>query len=512
VARFELRPLALGCFAALLSGCGGGLITTVGPDYEAPAPKAPDRWQAPQSEAGAVPHRGDRDAMKRWWKRFDDPVLDRFLLAAEGVSATVADAAARIQAARAGRVSAEAAGLPTLDSKLDANWSEFTFGGPPFQWNRYQIGLQSSWEVDLFGSVARQREAAEGRLQSRQAAWHDARVAVAVEVADAYLNYRYCESLVRIAEADAASRRETARLTDITGRAGLRAPADVALADASAAEGEQVLLRQRAQCELSVKGLVSLTGLSEAEVRRHLSDPPERIAKLPSPPPFRVDSIPAKALAQRPDVAAAERDVAEASANIGVKLAERFPKLNLSGNITPMLQSVNGGSYLQALTWQVGPTLSLPLFDAGKRAADVDAAKARYQAAVSRYRATVRTAVREVEEALVRLRNTDERLPPARAAVAGYGTNFKAMEQLYRAGFGSLIDSESSRRQFLISERAVADLEQERAAAWIALYRAAGGGWDEDKTRSPGPAPAPDEPARAGACCPPVPATTGGKS
>jgi outer membrane protein TolC len=182
---------------------------------------------------------------------------------------------------------------------------------------------------------------------------------------------------------------------------------------------------------------------------------------------------------QRPDVAAAERDVAEASASIDVEEAKRYPKLSLSGNITPQLQSVSGGPFFLANTWSVGPTVNLPIFDAGKRAADVDAARVRYEAAASKFKATVRTAAKEVEDALVRLRNAKDRLPQASAAADGYRAHFRAMEQLYRAGFGSLIDAEASRRQALAAERGVSELRQEWAAAWIALYRAAGGGWGE---------------------------------
>ncbi|MGZ8243577.1 efflux transporter outer membrane subunit [Methylomagnum sp.] len=476
--RPNARRASLALLLPLLTGCGGGLFTTVGPDYRAPEPPTAQRWQAPPPET-PMAHGGDPAALKRWWERFDDPVLSRFLAAAQRESANVAEARSRIEQARAGQVGAEAAGLPALDLNGAASRSNFSFGGPAFLRNQYQLGLQANWEVDLFGGVARQRESAQSQLESRTAAWHDARVAVAVEVADAYLGYRQCEALVKIAEADAKSRQASARLTDIAGQAGLRAPADVALAKASAADGQDSLLRQQGQCERAIKGLVALTGLSEAEVRLRLTAAPERAAKLPTPPPFHLAALPAQVLMQRPDVASAERDVAEASANIGVEEAKRFPKLSLSGNITPTLQNVNGAALFLAETWSFGPTLSLPLFDAGKRAADVDAAIARYEASVSRFRSTVRTAVKEVEDALVRLRNAEQRLPEARAAAEGYRVNFRATEQLYRVGFGNLIDTEASRRQSLVSDRAVAELEQEHAAAWIALYRAAGGGWED---------------------------------
>ncbi|NJD04960.1 MAG: efflux transporter outer membrane subunit, partial [Methylococcaceae bacterium] len=334
------------------------------------------------------------------------------------------------------------------------------------------------WEVDLFGGLARQREAAQSQLDARNASWHDARVAVAAEVANAYLAQRHCEAQRRIAEADAESRQASARLLGISGEAGFTAPADVALAHAAAAEGNRVLLQYQSQCDRSIKGLVAMTGLVEGEVRRLLTKSPERLGRYPEPPPFGIDALPARVLLQRPDVAAAERSMAEASANIGVEEAQRYPKLSLTGNIAHAMQNLNAASLLFARTWSVGPTLSLPLFDAGKRAANVDAARAQYEAAAAQFRETARRAVKEVEEALVRLDSAARRLPQARAAEAGYQASFLAAQQRYQAGMGSLLDTETSRRNVLSARFAVADLEQERVAAWIALYRAVGGGWE----------------------------------
>lgn len=484
--RHKLSPLAL---SLLLSACSsGGLLTTVGPDYQiAPLPTAA-KWQAPLPEADTTPvaHQGDPDNLSRWWQRFNDPVLNRFLAAAQQASASVADARALIEQSRANLVGADAALLPNIDFSAGAKRSSSSFGGAPFVWNQVPFGLQSSWEIDLFGGLARQEEAALSQLESRNASWHNARVAVAVEVADAYLAYRYCQSQVDIVRADTESRRESARLADIAGQAGFRAPGDVALANASAAEGNRILLRQQAQCERSIKSLVALTALAETQVRKLLTEPADRAATLPSPPAFQIDSLPAHVLLQRPDLTAAERDVAEASAKIGVEQAKRFPKLSLSGNITPTLQNMNGAAFFLAETWAIGPTLSLPLFDAGKRAADVDAARAQYQSAEIKFRSKVRTAVKEVEDALVRLASANQRLPEGRKAVTGYRTNFLAAQALYQAGLGNLIDAETARRNVLTAELAVKEIEQEQVSAWIALYRAAGGSWEgDDESKTP---------------------------
>jgi NodT family efflux transporter outer membrane factor (OMF) lipoprotein len=482
MSRVDGRWLLLG---AALSGCSwqGGLLTTVGPDYRTPAPPVASRWHASADES-PVAHGGDPNRLQRWWEGFHDPVLSRLLEAAQRESASLALAKARIEQARAALVDAGAAGLPSLDTSLDGNHAAFSFGGPVFERTQYQWDVRASWEVDLFGGIARGQEAAQSQLGSRQASWHDARVAVAAELANAYLAHRYCEVQNLIAGADADSRRESARLIGISGAAGFSAPADVALAQAAAAEGTQASLQVQAQCERSIKGLVAMTGLGEGELRRLLTKSPEQQARLPEPPPFRIDALPARVLMQRPDVAAAERDVAEASASIGVEEAQRYPRLSLTGNIAHALQNLNAASLLFARTWSVGPTLSLPLFDAGKRAAKVDAARAQYAAAAAQFRETTRKAVREVEEALVRLDSARQRLPQAQAAEAGYRTSFQAAQQSYQTGLGSLLDAETSRRNTLAARLAVAELEQERVAAWIALYRAIGGGWEEAEASS----------------------------
>jgi len=477
IQQFYLLVLSL----FMLTACSSGLITTVGPDYIPPTLAVAEHWQAPQPVAEQLPlaHQGQPEALLHWWERFNDPVLDQFIAHAEKASYSVANAAARIEQARASLIGADSALVPSIDGSLSAARSSFSFGGPAFYRTQYQPGLQSSWEIDLFGGLARQIQASQNQLESRHAAWHDARVAVAVEVANAYLSYRYCEVQMQQLLADRESRQLASTLIDLAQSNGFRSVADSALSHASLAEAKKTLLQKQGQCERSIKGLVSLTAVDENQVRLSLHKQPELTAKLPTAPAFKLDSVPAHALLQRPDLAAAERDMAEASANIGVELAKRFPKLSLSGNITPSLQSLNGSALALAQTWSIGPTLSLPLFDAGKRAANVDSVRAQYEAAASNYKSKVRTAVKEVEEALIRLDSAAQSLVQAQQAASAYEQSFQASMQLFATGLGSLIDLETARRNQLSAQLAVKDIEQEQVSAWIALYRAAGGSWEE---------------------------------
>jgi NodT family efflux transporter outer membrane factor (OMF) lipoprotein len=474
----KILPICLS--PVLLSACNGGWLTTAGPDYTPPVMPAAAAWQAPQQEENILPvaHEGNQANLQAWWDGFQDEALSRLQAAAQQQSPNVASAGAKIAQSRANFASADAALLPSVDGNMAGKRSSASFGGPAFLWDQYQAGLQSNWELDLFGILSRQQEAANSQLESRQAAWHDARVAVAVEVANAYLAYRYCEVQLQLTTTDAESRLKSVMLTETANSSGLRAHTDVALAQASSADGDRLALQYQAQCERSIKGLVALSGLEEAEVRQLLLAAPDRIARLPEPPPFKIDALPINVLRQRPDIAAAERDVAEASANIGVEQAKRLPRISLSGNITPTLQNMNGSALMLAQTWAIGPTLSLPIFDAGKRAANVESMRGQYEFAVSNFRSKVRTAVREVEEALVRLQSAGKRLPLAQSAYHEYQNRFTALQTLYQAGLSSGLEVETARRSLLAAELTVKELDQERVSAWIALYRAAGGGWE----------------------------------
>ncbi|MPM72456.1 Outer membrane protein OprJ [bioreactor metagenome] len=235
------------------------------------------------------------------------------------------------------------------------------------------------------------------------------------------------------------------------------------------------MTQQQLQCDITLKTLVALTGHDEADLRAELARSPA--APLPENL-FTVDSIPAQAIVQRPDVYAAEREVAAASAEVGSAEADRYPRLSLGGSIGRMYlgtPELSGSSNI----WTIGPVaVSLPLFDGGRRAAQVESAKARYDAAAVAYRGQVRQAVSEVEQALTQLASTSERRSDAQDAAAGYRRSLEATQALWSGGLASQLDLETSRRTALASELALVTLEQERMAAWIALYRAAGGGWD----------------------------------
>jgi outer membrane protein, multidrug efflux system len=176
-------------------------------------------------------------------------------------------------------------------------------------------------------------------------------------------------------------------------------------------------------------------------------------------------------------VLGAEREVLASAADVKSTEAQRLPRIALNGSIGGARVS-SGGVSNDGLVWSLGPiSVSLPLFDGGRRAADVEASRARYDEATAVYRGKLRTAVREVEESLVNLQSTSTRAQDVQLASSGYRANFIASEQRYKAGLGSLVELEDARRTALSADNTMLTLQRDRIAAWISLYRAAGGGF-----------------------------------
>ena len=455
-----------------MSGC-----ITVGPDYDqaqaTAVPAAPVTWQQ------NLPHGGDMVALGNWWAQFNDAVLLELIDSAQQQSQTMAAAALRIAQARAALVTANAAAVPNINAAGIATRGTFQLGGPVIVATTAQAQLQMGWEIDLFGGLSRASEAAQARLEAQVANWHEARISVAADVANMYTNLRGCEQLAAIARADVNSRVQTADLTQKLSQAGFQSPATSALASASAAEGQSRVAAQIADCDVLVKALVSVTGLPEAELRAKLA---KQTAKLPVPAMPTLKQVPAQVLSQRPDIAAAERDVAAASADIGVREAERYPRLSLLGNIGPLGFETSAGS-INATSWSIGPSLTLPIFDAGRRAANVDTAMIAYDVAANNYRTQARRAVREVEEALVRLNSLDIREKESLKASKGYHASLRAMQERYNFGLASILDLEETRRLSFNADNILATVRRERVNAFIALYRAVGGGWTPSESR-----------------------------
>lgn len=471
----------------ILSGCTAmqKLSQKHNPSNTVNATAIAKHWQA------TLPHAGSQTNLAQFWQQFNDSFLLTLIDKAQIESSSLASAKSRIAQARATRTQANATLLPTVDGTASASRSvqqpatsinigqagqgNQSSGGDPL--NSAQVGAQASWELDIFGANHRAFDAALAQENAAKAGWHEARVAVAAEVANSYFNQRYCTLQTQVLQADINSRAESLRLTDIAVGAGFSAPANSHLAKASLADAQQQLKSQQAQCDAEVKTLVALTNLDEPILREKLqSQPfePNQTASL-----FALNEMPANIIAQRPDIYAAEADLVSAAADIQTTYASSLPKVSLNGSIGWMWLSGPGFSS-NGKTWSLGPiSITFPIFHPGVKETAIASKEAKYEENAAIYREKVRNAVKEVEQALVNLHSTEVRQPDIQTAMNGYQASFDATQTKVNAGFANLNELEEQRRVLIAAQTNMISNQKLRALSWVSLYRAAGGGWDK---------------------------------
>lgn len=420
-----------------------------------------------------VPHGGKTSSLVSWWSTFNDPSLTSLIGYAEEENPSLASAAAGIDKARATLASARASLFPGLDGSASVKRS----GTDGDTYNRVAAsttssgGLDASWEIDLFGKTRQKSEAAQLRVHEQIANWHKARVSLAAEVADYYVQYRACRQIENAYRVELASQRETIRATETAATSGLTSTADLALARASAASSSSTLTAQHAECEVLVKSLAQVTGGDEARVRQLLA---KGKADIPTPKNLKLAAVPADVLRQRPDIGALELELAASIADVGAAKADLYPSLSLGGSVTIRSSTLIG----EAMPWSFGPALTIPLLDGGTRRAAVRSAIADYDTAVANYKSGVLSAIAEVETALVRVDSTRRRIGDASSAARNYRTYFNSIDSNWRAGGVSLLDREEARRSAQSAEISLIEIRRDAVRYWIALYKALGGGWD----------------------------------
>lgn len=478
------------CFA--LGGCSAmqKLSEKHNPKNTVNDTKIAEKWQAD------LPHGGNTTQLTEFWQQFDDALLVELIEAAQKESATLASAQSRLAQARASRVNAKATLLPTVDGTVSAsrsvqqpatsinNNSSFGAGAPiggfgggePI--NSAQVGAQASWELDIFGANRRAFTASQAQEDAAKAGWHEARVAVAAELANSYFNQRFCALQADILHADVNSRAASLRLTDIAVGAGFSAPANSHLAKASLADAQQQLKAQLAQCDAEIKVLVALTNLDEPVLREKLKVQkfkPDAKNQL-----FALNEIPANIVAQRPDIYAAEANLVSAAAEIQTTYASSLPKVSLNGSIGWMWLSGGVFGTVDGKTWSLGPiSVTFPIYHPGVKEANLAKTEAKYLENAAIYREKVRNAVKEVEQALVNLHSSQIRQSDIEAANKGYQASFDATQTKVNAGFANLIELEEQRRVLIAAQTNWLSNQKLATLSWLSLYRAAGGGWDK---------------------------------
>lgn len=459
---------ALGA-SLLLTSC------TVGPDFAAPDLKLPGRWkQSPATEA-ATP------APDTWWTLFRDNELNTLVDRALAGNQELAGALARVQSARALSQIERAGWFPQLGilntttfERLSAKsvGANLPAGAslPELERDRYRLFLDLNYELDLWGRVRRGVEGARAREQAQRDLVDAQRLIVAAEVARHHFLTASLEAQGRILKETVALRQEALDLQNSRFQGGLANEMDVA--------------RARTELELTRADLVAIErqrGSLEHALAVLCGEPPagfekQRSARLPAPP--RVPAgLPSTVLQRRPDLRAAEQNLRAANAAIGVATADFFPSFRLVG--TAGLESVGSEDFLQgrAKAANLGPQVTLPIFQGGRLLGGLRGARARHEEAIAAYKQTVLTALREVEDALLDARTFERQRAAVAAAVAAAQETAKLSRLRYDRGLSNYFEVVDAERVVLAARLSQAQLDGQRLVAAVQMLRALGGGW-----------------------------------
>jgi multidrug efflux system outer membrane protein len=455
----------------LVAGC------TAGPDYQRPAVEVPAAWtvEAPWREARP----SDGSLKGEWWKAFGDADLDALEAKALAQSPTLALASARLAQARATLSVATASLFPSLGLssrnqrfRITENRPLSNYSSPQFSTvqNDFLLGLTASYEADLAGRVRRSIEGAQASAERSAADFENVRLLLTADLATAYFSLRQVDIELDVLQRGLALQRRALELVTARHDLGAASGVDVAqqqtLIDNTLTQVE-LLLRQRSQL---VHAIATLTGTPAP-----LFDMPTRARPL-MPPPVPI-GVPSDILERRPDVAAAERAMAAANAQVGVARAALYPSITLGGVVGTESRQLSTLFDAPSFVWSLGLSLTQPIFDAGRIQGNIEFARAGYDAEVATYRRVVLTAMQEVEDGISGVAALERAHAQATAATASAVRLLDMTTARYDGGASAYLEVIVAQQALLNSERLAAQIQGQRILASVLLVKALGGGW-----------------------------------
>jgi multidrug efflux system outer membrane protein len=480
---FRILPLA----AWLLAGCA------VGPNYQRPAALGANVM--PAAFAGAIPTNAGiwKPAQPSahlprgsWWELFGDPELNGL----EGLATTnnqqLAAAFANFQQARALVSVARADFFPQLSAapsvtRQRTSANQFQSGGNTYTYNAFSVPLDASWELDLWGRVRREVESARASLAASADDLESSKLAIQAEVAIDYFTLRSLDAQYRVLEDTAVAYRRSLELTQNRHKSGIATDLDVSQAETQLASAEAQIPAVQLQRATFLHALAVLCGQPAPTFEVSPTKGALAAAKraFDAGPGIPV-AVPSELLERRPDIAAAERLMAAANADVGLAHAAFYPRVMLNG--LAGFQSIDASTLFnwQSRVWSVGPSLSLPLFTGGRNRAQLAAARAAYDAAVANYRQTVLSAFQDVEDQLAAQRLLAQQSEKESVALNSARRTLDISMTKYKGGVITYLDVVIAQSAALALEQTVVQLAEQRLAASVSLIKALGAGWTAD--------------------------------
>lgn len=461
----------------LAAGC------TVGSDYRPPTSTIPAAWLEGWNNAA------DSAAdLSQWWRQFNDPILNSLVERAINANLDLAVAESRIREARAVLGATETGAWPSANvsgsytrSRTSENAiSSGNQGGSSssnqfdLERNLFKTGFDAAWEVDVFGGVRRRVEAAAASVDVAVEERRGVLVSLLGDVAKNYIDLRALQRRLAVAQDNLKAQRDTLGLTQVRFDAGLTGALDVAQAEAQAQSTAAQIPVLESALKQTVYRLDVLVAGQPGLLWQELAAP----VVIPALPPQAQVGLPVELLRRRPDIRRAERQLAAATAQVGAATADLYPKFSLTGAYG--LQSISASDWLvgRSRFWSIGPTISWPLFDAGKIRANIEIRGAQQEQALRLYEKSVLTGLADVESALVNYSKEQTRYHSLLEAVSANQRAMRMAEDLYTQGLVSFLNVLDAQRSVYGAESDLDQSEANLAANLVALYKALGGGWD----------------------------------
>jgi multidrug efflux system outer membrane protein len=483
--------------AVLITGC------TVGPNYQEPQVIMPGEYAqatAAANEAATQPTTAATTTntaattqpalasvtpATAWWTTFNDPVLNRLIEQAHQSNLDLRIAESRVREARAARGIVTADYWPDVDvagrysrsrpSKTIGNLGSFAVG----EQDLWQAGFDAAWEIDVFGRVRRGVQAADADISAAIADRNDVLLTLLGEVARNYVELRGFQRQVSIAQNNSKSQQETLELTRVRLNAGLGTDLAVAQTEAQVAATQSQIPAFQNLAQQSIHRLSVLLGKAPAALVAEL-DP---IQPIPAPPPEIPAGLPSELLRRRPDIRRAERQLAAATARIGVATADLFPSFTLTGSLGVESNEFKELGNNDSIFWSIGPGVRFPIFNRGRLRSQVAVEQARTDQAIAQYEQAVLRSLEEVENALVAYRKEFVRRESLARAVSSSQRSVQLSQQLYQRGLTDFLNVLVAQRELYQNQDLLVQSESNVSANAVALFKALGGGWQVEQQR-----------------------------